>query len=85
MNSIVRSAGGIGSFQIDAYFGVWRCLAPLQAADPVTNSVVSLTTDTLKVQARQTFFILAPTSSDAALHIVRSIAAQESRARKTVH
>ena len=52
------------------------CLEAPQAAEVLTNPVtmICLTTDVLKVQARPTHVILATATSDAALHIVRSIA-----------
>ena len=53
-----------GQFQIEAYVGDSGCLETLQVAEVETNSVImiSLTTDTLKVQARtrQTHFMPAP-------------------------
>ena len=63
-------------FSIGAYFGLLACLEHLQANELETNPVtmISLATDTLKVEARQTYFFLATSTSDAALHIVLSIA-----------
>ena len=62
-------------FQIDVCFGVLGCLESLRLE---TNFVtmISLATDTLKVQTlqSQTFLTLASAPSDAALHIVQSIA-----------
>ena len=51
-------------------------LEPLQdseaAANPMTTA--SLPSDTCKMQARQTHFILTTSTSEAALHIIRSVA-----------
>ena len=62
--------------QHEVFFGVSACLEalPLSRATATPVTMLSITTDTLKVQARQTYFILATATSDAALHIVRSIA-----------
>ena len=70
-------------FQIEAYVGDSGCLETLQVGEVETNSVImiSLTTDTLKVQARsrQTYVMLATATSDVAVHIVGSIADPDSK------
>ena len=51
------------------------CLEPLQASNAVANpqTMASLKNDTLKMQARKTFSILATSTAESAMHIVSSV------------